>query len=185
MLNAKYIIQQNQKGDNLTAYPNMQALGNCWLVKGVKFVNGPVEEMRSLDNFNPRDTAIIDNSYKNIVDGFVPADSLATIKQTAFDNMAIKYESNSSAANLALFSEIFYKDWNAYIDGKKTPIAKANYVLRALLVPAGKHTIEFKFEPAVYKISYNISLFATWLLVVLLIAYAVYVFKQSNKQIAE
>ena len=185
MLNAKYIIQQNQKGDNLTAYPNMQALGNCWFVKGVKFVNGPTEEMKALNNFNPRDTAIIDNSYKNIVTGFTPADSLANIKQTAFDNMAIKYESNSNTANVAVFSEIFYKDWNAYIDGKKVPIAKANYVLRALVIPAGKHTIDFKFEPAVYKLSYNISMFATWLLVVLLIAYAVYFFKQSNRQIAQ
>jgi hypothetical protein len=184
MLNTKYIIQSNQKGDNTTAQINMQALGNCWFVKGVKFVNGPTEEMKALDNFNPRDTAIIDNSYKNIITGFAPADSLANIKQTAFDNMAIKYESNSNAANLAVFSEIFYKDWNAYIDGKLTPIAKANYVLRALVIPAGKHTIEFKFEPAVYKLSYNISMFATWLLVILLIAYAVYFFKQSNKQIA-
>lgn len=185
MLNVKYIIQQNQKGDNTTAYPNMQALGNCWFVKGVKFVNGATEEMKALDNFNPRDTAIIDNSYKNIVTGFTAADSLANIKQTAFDNMDIKYESNSNAANVAVFSEIFYKDWNAYIDGKVTPIAKANYVLRALVIPAGKHTIEFKFEPSVYKLSYNISMFATWLLVVLLIAYAVYVFKQSGKQTAQ
>ena len=98
--------------------------------------------------------------------------------------MAIKYESNTKAANLAVFSEIFYKDWNAYIDGKQTPIAKANYVLRALLIPAGKHTIEFKFEPKIYKTSYTISLLATWLLVVLLIAYFVYVLKQNNKQTA-
>jgi hypothetical protein len=183
MLNAKYIIQQNQQGNNTTVFPNMGALGNCWFVKGVKFVNGPVEEMRALDNFNPKDTAVIDNSYKNIVNGFVPADSNSTIKQTAFDNMDIKYESNSSTANLAVFSEIFYKDWNAYIDGKQAPVAKANYVLRALLIPSGKHTIEFKFEPKVYKISYNISLIATWLLVVILIAYTVYVYKQNQQQI--
>jgi len=182
MLNAKYIIQRNQKGDNLAAYPNMQALGNCWFVKGVKFVNGPAEEMRALDNFNPRDTAIIDNSYKHIVDGFTTADSLATIKQTAFDNMAIKYESNSNASNLAVFSEIFYKDWNAYIDGKKTPIAKANYVLRALLIPSGKHTIEFKFEPTVFNFSYRLSQISTWLLVAILLAYAAYIFMQNKKK---
>lgn len=185
MLNTKYIIQPNQKGDNTIAQINMQALGNCWFVQGVKFVNGPVEEMRALDNFNSKDTAVIDNSYKNIVSGYAPADSAASIKQTAFENMAIKYESNSSAAHLAVFSEIFYKDWNAYIDGKLTPIAKANYVLRALLVPAGKHSIEFKFEPKVYKTSYTISLLATWLLVILLIAYAVYSFKQNSKQIEQ
>jgi hypothetical protein len=185
MLNTKYIIQPNQKGDNTTAQVNMQALGNCWFVQGVKFVNGPVEEMKALDNFNPKDTAIVDYSYKNIVTGYAPADSAASIKQTAFENMAIKYESNSNAANVAVFSEIFYKDWNAYIDGKLTPIAKANYVLRALLVPAGKHNIEFKFEPKVYKTSYTISLLATWLLVVLLIGYAAYSFKQSSKQIEQ
>ncbi len=184
MLNTKYIIQQNQKGDNTTTQINMQALGNCWFVKGVKFVNGPVEEMRSLDNFNPKDTAIIDNSFKTVINGFMPADSSASIQQTAFDNMAIKYASSNNAANLAVFSEIYYKDWNAYIDGKEAPIAKANYVLRALLVPTGKHTIEFKFEPKIYKISYNISLFATWLLVAILIAYFMYVYKQSNKQTA-
>ena len=184
MLNAKYIIQPNQKGDNAVAQINMQALGNCWFVKGVKFVNGPVEEMKALDNFDSKDTAVIDNSYKNLITGFVPADSSSSITQTAFENMAIKYESNTKAANLAVFSEIFYKDWNAYIDGKQTPIAKANYVLRALLIPAGKHTIEFKFEPKIYKTSYTISLLATWLLVVLLIAYFVYVLKQNNKQTA-
>lgn len=183
MLNTRYIIQQNQKGDNTVAQINMQALGNCWFVKGVKYVNGPIEEMRALDNFDPKDTAVIDNSFKAVINGFVPADSVSTIQQTAFDNMAIKYESHSNAANLAVFSEIYYKDWNAYIDGKEAPIAKANYVLRALLIPAGKHTIEFKFEPKIYKISYNISLFATWLLVAILIAYAVYVYKQNNKQI--
>jgi Bacterial membrane protein YfhO len=184
MLNVKYIIQPNQKGDNTVAQINMQALGNCWFIKGVKFVNGPVEEMKALDNFDPKDSAVIDNSFKASITGFMPADSSAGIQQTAFENMSIKYESHSNTANLAVFSEIFYKDWNAYIDGKQTPVVRANYVLRALLIPAGKHTIEFKFEPKVYKISYNISLFATWLLVAILIGYAVYVYKQSNKQTA-
>ena len=183
MMNVKYVIQGNQQGSGAAAYPNPGALGNCWFVKGVKFVDGPVEEMRSLDKFNPKDTAIIDNSYKNILTRFAAADSTSIIKQMAFDNMAIQYQSNSNTANVAIFSEVFYKDWNAYIDGKLTPVAKANYVLRALLVPAGKHTIDFKFEPKVYKISYNISLFATWLLVALLIAYFIYILKQNKKQI--
>ncbi len=178
MMNVKYVIQTTPQGNGTAAYPNPGALGNCWFVKGVKFVNGPVEEMRSLDKFNPKDTAIIDKSFKNIITGFLPADSAASIKQIAFDNMAIKYQSNSIAAHVAVFSEVFYKDWNAYIDGKEVPFAKADYVLRALQIPAGKHIIDFKFEPKVYKISYTISLLSTWLLVLLLITYFLYIFRE-------
>ena len=180
MLNAKYIIQKTPDGKSKTAYPNPGALGNCWFVKAAKFVNGPVEEMKALDNLNPKDTAVIDNSFKNIVTVFVAADSNATIKQTSFDNMAIKYESNSSSANLAVFSEIFYKDWIAYIDGKQVPVAKANYVLRALVIPAGKHTIDFKFEPKVFDSSYTVSKYANWLLLALLVAFVFYLFKNSG-----
>jgi Bacterial membrane protein YfhO len=182
MLNAKYIIQKTQDGKTM-AMPNMESLGNCWFVKGVKYVDGPVNEMKALNNFNPKDTAVIDNSFKSIIGAFMPADSSASIKQVAFDNMEIKYESNSNAANLAVFSEIFYKDWNAYIDGKKVPIAKANYVLRALVIPSGKHTIDFKFEPTIFNTSYKISLVSAWLLFAILLWFAYYTFKSSkNKQ---
>jgi hypothetical protein len=180
MLNAKYIVQPSADRKSKVVIPNTEALGNCWFVKGVKFVNGPAEEMKALDNFTPKDTAVIDNSFKNIVGGFTAPDSMATIKQTRFDNMAISYETNSNSANLAVFSEIYYRDWNAYIDGKQTHVAKANYVLRALLVPAGKHTIEFKFEPKVFNTSYTVAKYTGWLLFVLLIGLSVYQFKQSS-----
>ena len=180
MLNAKYLIQKSSDGKNANAIQNPGALGNCWFVKAVHFVNGPVAEMKALNDFNPADTAIVDNSFKNIVTGFAPADSNATIKQTAFDNMAIKYESNSNAANLAVFSEIFYKDWNAYIDGKPMPIAKANYVLRALVIPAGKHTIDFKFEPKVFNTSYTITMVSNWLLFAILIWFGYYTYKKNE-----
>lgn len=180
MLNTKYLIQKSGDGKSVVAVPNPGALGNCWFVKGVKFVNGPVEEMKALDNFDPKDTAIIDNSYKNIVASFSPADSSASIKQVAFDNMEIKYESNSNATNLAVFSEIFYKDWNAYIDGKLVPVAKADYVLRALTIPAGKHTIDFKFEPKVFKTSYTISFISMWILMAILVWFGYYTYKNSG-----
>lgn len=180
MLNAKYLIQKTQDGKTPLAIPNPGALGNCWFVKAVKFVDGPVNEMKALDNFEPKDTAIIDNSYKNIIPPFSPADSSASIKQTSFDNMAIKYESNSNATALAVFSEIFYKDWNAYIDGKKVPIAKADYVLRALVVPQGKHTIEFKYVSEVYNLSYTMSLIAIWVLMVLVVWFLYYTYKQNS-----
>ena len=91
--------------------------------------------------------------------------------------MEIKYESNSSSTNLAVFSEIFYKDWHAYIDGREAPIAKANYVLRAIVIPAGKHSIEFKFVPKVYNTTYIITKYSNWFLLALLIGYLIYSIK--------
>ena len=181
MLNAKYIIQKTQDGKSTVAIPNSGALGNCWFVKNVKYVDGPVNEMKALNNLNTKDTAIIDQSFKSTIGNITTPDSAATIKQTAFDNMTIKYESNSTTTSLAVFSEIFYKDWIATIDGKQVATAKANYVLRALAIPAGKHTIEFKYVNKVYDISYTVSLISMWLLMALLIWFGYYSAKTVTK----
>ena len=189
MLNAKYIIGKAQPDSanpqaagQIMAQLNQDALGNAWFVKGVKWVKGAVEEMKALDYFNPNDTAIVDESFKAAAGTFSPADSASTIKQTAYDNDAITYESNSAAPHLAVFSEIFYKDWNAYIDGKKSDIVKVNYVLRSLNIPAGKHKIDFKFEPSVYKISYKLSAIFNWLLIALLAVAAFLWYRNENKK---
>ncbi len=168
MLNAKWII--TGEGDKTQALQNPEALGNAWFIKGVTFVKGPVAEMKGLTNLNTRDSAVVDESFKPLVTAFSPADSSSSIKMTAYDNDAITYESNANANNIAVFSEIYYKDWNAYLDGKKVPFFKANYVLRAMVVPAGKHKIEFKFEPSIFFLSKNISAIAGWLLFALLLA---------------
>lgn len=168
MLNAKWII--TGEGDKIQAFQNPEALGNAWFIKAVTFVKGPVAEMKGLTGLNTKDSAVVDESFKPLVSAFSPADSSSSIKMTAYDNDAIRYESNSGNNNVAVFSEIYYKDWNAYLDGKRVPFFKANYVLRAMVVPAGKHTIEFKFEPSIFFLSKNISAIAGWLLFVLLLA---------------
>jgi hypothetical protein len=170
MLNVKYFIQRDQQ-NGVSAGINPNALGNVWFVNTVKYVNGPIEEMKALDSFDARSVAIADKKFQSQLSGGVAADSSATIKQTAFDNENIKYESNSNAPHVAVFSEIFYKDWKAYIDGKEAPIAKANYVLRAMLIPAGKHNIEFKFEPGVYHTGSTITAITSWLIFVLLLGF--------------
>ena len=174
MLNAKYIIQSPNRQAAPIAIPNPGALGNCWFVQGVSFVNGPVAEMKALNHFNPRDTAFVDEKYKALVTAYTPADSSSSIKQTAFDNDDIKYESNSSGNHVAIFSEIYYKDWKAYIDGKPTDYFKANYALRGMVVPAGKHMIEFKFEPKAYYTGQSITKISVWLLMVILLGYIVW-----------
>jgi hypothetical protein len=169
MLNAKYVIQQ-QDG-NPIALRNPGALGNAWFIKGIKWVNGPVDEMTAMNNFDAKDTAIVDEKYQSLVKDFAASDSVSKISQTAFENDAVTYKSQTTAPHVAVFSEIFYKDWRAYIDGKPADFFKANYVLRAMVVPAGNHTIEFKFEPKIFFVGKNISFICSWLVLVLLLVY--------------
>lgn len=180
MLNTRYVLQR--RGNETVASRNPGALGNAWFVQGAKFVNGPVEEMKALDNFNPVDTAVIDASFKQAITAFSAADSSASITMTSFDNEAITYKTKTNAAHLAVFSEIYYKDWKAYIDGKPAEYAKANYVLRAMIVPAGDHTIDFKFEPAIFYQSKKVANISTWTLMLILAAYLFTLFRKPKKK---
>ena len=104
--------------------------------------------MKALDTFNPKDTAIAEQAVSNVLKNLPMVDSAATITMTANLNDTVIYKTKSSTEQVAVFSEVYYdKGWDAYVDGKKTPYAKVNYVLRGMMVPAGEHTIEFRFEP--------------------------------------
>jgi len=182
MLNAKYVIQQ--QGNETVAMKNPGALGNAWFVRSVKFVNGPVEEMKALTGFDPKDTAITDEKNKALVTAFTAPDSTDYIRMKTFDNDAISYESSSTGNRVAVFSEVYYKDWKATIDGKPADYFKVNYVLRGMVIPAGKHTVEFKFEPSIYFMGRNISNIATALLMLLMLVFIVYSVK-NKKHISE
>lgn len=182
MLNTKYVIQQ--MGNNPpVALPNPGALGNVWLVKGITWVNGPVEEMKALDAFNPKDTLIIDESFRKEAGTPGSADSADAIKMTKFDNDRIDYESNTKEPRIAVFSEIYYKDWNAYVDDKPASFFKGNYVLRGMLLPAGKHNISFRFEPTIFFLGKKISLIASWITFLLFIA-TMYLWWKKRDQMA-
>ena len=162
MLNTRYFVMQNPQDGKTMAQQNPGAMGNCWLVKNIQFVNNADEEMKALDNFNPKDTAIIDKRYQPKVKGMPQFDSTASIKLLENINDTIRYEFNAATPQFAVFSEIYYdKGWNAYLDGNKTDYVRVNYVLRGMSLPAGKHSIEFIFEPASYKRGNNIALWAT------------------------
>ena len=149
MLNMKYVIVPDQQDPKQTrAVINPFAMGNCWLVKEVKFVKNADEEMKALDSFDPAAIAFVDDRFKAAVPFMPVYDSLSFIKLVENKNDEIKYEFNAATNQFAVFSEIYYpKGWDAYIDGKKTPYCKTNYALRGLAIPAGKHTIDFIFDP--------------------------------------
>jgi hypothetical protein len=168
MLNVKYLIQADKNGQTGSYQKNDGALGPVWFVKHVQFVKNADEEMKALDNFNPKDTAIVQESFKGAVTQPV-ADSTASIQLVKNDNDVIEYSSASSSAQFAVFSEVYYKSgWKAYINNKEAPIVKVNYTLRGLSVPAGKQTIRFEFKPQGYYKGRKITSMATIALLILL-----------------
>jgi Bacterial membrane protein YfhO len=157
MLNTKYFIvpgQQNQP----VAEINPNALGPVWFVKAIEYKKGPAEVMKAMENFDPKDTALVEESSKSKIPFEPVPDSSANIRLIKNDNDVITYESSSKTNQFAVFSEIYYdRGWKAYIDNKEAPIVQVNYVLRGLTVPAGNHNIRFEFKPASY---YESSKFA-------------------------
>jgi len=165
MLNTKYMTF-GPNVDNII--PNEAAYGPAWFVDQVQLVNSPNEELKEISKVDSKKIAVIDQS-KFKVQSIVP-DSTATIALVDHKPSYLKYESQSSQAGLAVFSEIYYpKGWYATIDGKDASTLRADYVLRALEIPAGKHVIEFRFEPKPYVIGNKVTMASSWILLVLVL----------------
>lgn len=168
MLNTKYIIFPDNQGEE-RLQQNYEANGNAWFVNEVEFVDTADEEIKGLDSLRTKQKAIVNVDFKTEIKKLKFAkDSLDIITLISYQPNEMKYESNTSSEQLAVFSEMYYKNgWNAYLDGKLTPHIRANYVLRAMQVPAGRHEIVFKFEPTVIKKGNTITLtsFALLLLI--------------------
>jgi hypothetical protein len=176
MLNVKYMVYGPAKNNIL---PNPYANGPAWFVNSVEKVNSPAEELAKVCQINTLTTAVVDVSKFPVSD--LATDSTSQINLIEHKPNYLKYESETSAGGLAVFSEIFYpKGWVATIDGKETPILRANYVLRALIIPSGKHTIEFRFDPAPYQIGNNVTAAASWLVLLLLFASVFMEYRKSQ-----
>ncbi len=161
MLNVKYVIQKDKEGKEFPV-SNPAVNGNAWFVSQVKLVNSADEEMKALDSLDSKNVAVVNSKDFEIKNTAFAKDSSATIILENYKPNYLKYVSNNSNEGLAVFSEMYYgKGWNAYIDGKSADHIRVDYVLRALNVPAGKHTIEFKFEPQVIKTGSTITLISS------------------------
>ncbi|HAS44278.1 MAG TPA: hypothetical protein DCS93_27620 [Microscillaceae bacterium] len=183
MLNMKYMIVSGNNNQEIVL-KNPQSLGNAWFVDSYKIVKNSDEEIASLKVFDPKKVAFINPRYKNEVSKIkISPDPSATIKLTKYEPDYLVYESNAKGQQLAVFSEVYYNNglgWDAYIDGKKVSHFRANYVLRALAVPGGKHKIEFKFYPKTFYQGESISLIASILIVLLFLAAAGLAYKNSR-----
>jgi Bacterial membrane protein YfhO len=181
MLNTKYIIAEEQ--GQIFPYTNTEANGNAWFVSKLKVVADANQEIVALDSLNTKTTAVLEQTVQtdNNLKTTYQVDSIASIQLKEFKPNYLKYESNNTNVGLAVFSEIYYaQGWNAYIDGTLTPHFRVNYVLRALELPKGNHTIEFKFEPQVVKTGSNVALVSSAILVILLLLGVFYEFKRRK-----
>ena len=159
MLNVKYFIIPSDDGkEQVQQNPNIN--GNAWFIKDIIYVKSANEEIKALDSLLTKKTAVINEKLlSNTVSFSEELDSLATISLAEYSLNALTYYSNSTKDEFAVFSEIYYKDgWNAYIDGELKSHLNVNYVLRGLEIPAGKHSIEFRFEPKIIQTGSTISL---------------------------
>lgn len=183
MLNVKYVIQKDTTGNSIpTQNPNVN--GNAWFVSQIKSVSSTDEEMKALDKFDSKNVAVVNEKEFEVKNKAFAKDSSATITLDSYKPNDLKYTSNNSNEGLAVFSEIYYgKGWNAYIDGKIIPHIRADYTLRALAIPAGKHTVEFKFEPQVIKTGSTIALFSSIAMLFLLIVGIYFERKKGFKNI--
>ncbi len=160
MLNTKYIVFGPDKTNIIQ---NPAANGSAWFVREVVKANSPSEELGKVCALDTRTTAVIDQSKFDIPN--VQYDSTSSIQLKELTPKRMVYVSSSASNGLTVFSEIYYpKGWHATIDGNEVPILRANYVLRALQIPAGKHEIVFEFKPKPYAIGNKVTMASSWLL---------------------
>lgn len=173
MLNTKYFIVPD-KNRNPVPQRNPNALGNAWFVEEVNFVEDADEEIEALYNFDPSKTVIVDKRYKEEADTDFHKDTGGYIRLTGYQPNKLDYEYMANGKQLVVFSEIYYpKGWNAYIDGTQAEHFRANYVLRAMMIPGGKHKITFEFKPKSFFVGNKISLISSSILLLLLIGIAI------------
>jgi hypothetical protein len=167
MLNTKYIIFRDPQNNQVRYEVNPSAAGACWYVDSVSTILEPAKLMKNLDSLNIKSTALIETKLEQMIN-----------KSSAGDY----YQSTSNTSRFAVFSEVYYnKGWKAYIDGKESSIYKTNYVLRGLIIPAGKHEIKFEFKPDAYSKGVPIAMAASGIIWLLLLGNIFFFIKGIRK----
>ena len=182
MLNMRYAILPTQGGNNVPLQ-NPWAMGNAWTVQDVLLADNADEELATLDAINPRTTAVIDRQFTDKLPqqlvstgGQTSAHPSTTVQLTTYEANALTFSADATAECLAIFSDIYYPGWQCTIDGQPADILRANYVLRAVVLPAGHHTIHFAFDPLSLHTTEaiaNISLILLLILALILIGWEV------------
>jgi hypothetical protein len=186
MLNTRYvIIPGQQQGQPEQVQRNPGANGNAWFVRELRAVQNPDQEMAALTSLDTKHVAVVDVTKFTSVKPATYADSSGTIALTDYAPDALTYRYTAAQPSTVVFSEIYYADgWQAFLDGKEVPHFRADFVLRALQVPAGSHEIKFVFEPKEYKIGNTISLVSSLGVLLAVVAAGVFGTRRRKEPLA-
>ena len=178
MLNVKYFIVPTENG--VQAQQNPGVYSHAWFVRDVDWVADANAEILSLKEVDLKDTAVIDNRFKDDIKMDFVYDEVGTIELVSEQPNELVYKTKASIRQLAVFSEMYYQPgWQAYIDGEKVAHVRADYVLRAMNIPQGEHTVTFKFEPKVIQTGGTIALASTLILVILILGGLVFAYRKG------
>ncbi|NLE34927.1 MAG: YfhO family protein [Bacteroidales bacterium] len=178
MLNTRYIILD----PGASPLYNRNALGNAWLVNEISIVENADAELQAISSINPKDVAVADRRFAEMIPvAATTATPGDTIYLSSYEPNLLTYRAELTSERVAIFSEIYYKyGWKAFIDDTPADHFRANYVLRGMTLPAGSHTITFRFEPESYRIGNKVSLAGSILLLAFLVMAAISIFKQRR-----
>ncbi|WP_313113091.1 YfhO family protein [Aequorivita sediminis] len=181
MMNVRYIIAQNKNGGPV-AQRNPYANGNAWFVDNVQPAEDADQEIRLLDSLDTKKTAVVNKEFLSKIPAEnVARDSTASIELVSYKPNHLVYEASTKTDQLGIFSEVYYpKGWNVYINGKPAEYFRANYVLRAMIVPEGNNKIEFKFEPKVIQTGSTISTISSIILLLILLSGLYFTFRKKE-----
>lgn len=186
MLNTKWIILSGQDGQQIPL-KNQFTQGNAWFVDSIRFVDTPDEEIDALSALDLHREAVADKAFEPVLSGFTVSahDSTSSIRLKSYDSNILTYNVNAKKPELAVFSEIYYpRGWQITIDGKPAEMLRANYTLRALPIPPGKHEVVFKFAPKSIHVTDTIAFVALFIILLTMLWVAWQKFGQQRKAVS-
>lgn len=180
MLNAKYFIVPLQANQTV-AIENPYVYGNAWFVDKVTYVKNANEELDALGKLNLRHEAVADARFQSQLGESKNQDSTSIVKLTAYEPNQLTYDVRSATGGIVVFSEIFYPEWTATVDGKAVEIGRVDYVLRALNVDKGHHKVVLTFDPKSVKQTETVA-YLSYGVLLLVVLFAVYFKRKEDKK---
>ena len=172
MLNTKYVILPLQGGQTAPLL-NPYAFGNAWFVDRISYVDNANAEIDAVGKLNLRHEAVADSKFKDALGEPAAQQSNAVVTLKKYEPNELTYTVESQKGGIVVFSEVYYPGWTATVDGTDTPVGRVNYILRAINVKPGKHTVVLTFKPASVK-NTETAAYVAYLLLVLAIAAGVF-----------